>query len=112
MVSIIVPAYNAEKTIEKCVASILAQKGVDKQIILVNDGSTDGTREVLRRLKVSHQTGAYPAHEMQGGKYARGNMLHLLTATTTTFPTHIFLIWSGVWMRILVWDWLFPDIRF
>lgn len=54
MVSIIVPAYNAEKTIEKCVASILAQKGVDKQIVLVNDGSKDGTWEVLRRLKVSH----------------------------------------------------------
>lgn len=48
--SIIIPCYNAEKLIQKCVESILVQKGFDFELILVNDGSTDKTLEVLENL--------------------------------------------------------------
>ena len=41
MVSIIVPVYNAEKTIRRCVDSILNQEYTDFELILVDDGSTD-----------------------------------------------------------------------
>lgn len=43
MVSIVIPAYNVEKYIGDCLDSVLAQKGVDMEIIVVNDGSTDST---------------------------------------------------------------------
>ena len=48
MISIIVTAYNAEKTIERCLNSILNNKYDDYEIIIVNDGSTDKTEEIVQ----------------------------------------------------------------
>lgn len=48
-VSIIVPVYNAEKYLERCVDSIINQTLKDIEIILVNDGSTDRSSEILER---------------------------------------------------------------
>ena len=48
LVSVIIPAYNAEKYIKETVESALAQTWPAKEIIVVNDGSTDGTAEILR----------------------------------------------------------------
>lgn len=46
LLSVVVPVYNVEKYIEKCLESIIAQTYENKQIILINDGSTDGSGEV------------------------------------------------------------------
>lgn len=51
IVSIIIPAYNVEKEIERCVESVLSQTYQKIEVILVNDGSTDKTLEVLRQLE-------------------------------------------------------------
>lgn len=51
MISIIVPVYNGEKYIERCVDSILLQTYSDFEIIVINDGSVDNTNELL--LKIS-----------------------------------------------------------
>lgn len=50
LVSLIIPVYNAEKTIEKCVNSILNQTYKDFELILVNDGSTDNTLDLCRHF--------------------------------------------------------------
>lgn len=47
MISIIIAAYNAEKTIERCLNSILENKYEDYEIIVVNDGSTDDTERII-----------------------------------------------------------------
>ena len=64
-VSIIIPVYNAEKTIERCVDSILEQEFRDFELILVDDGSTDSSPGLLdayaaadERVRVLHKQNA------------------------------------------------------
>lgn len=62
MVSIIVPVYNVEKYVRRCIDSILQQKDVNFELILIDDGSTDKSGEICeqyikdKRVNVIHQT--------------------------------------------------------
>lgn len=47
MVSLIVPCYNGEKFIARCIESILNQTDHNIELILVNDGSTDDTSNII-----------------------------------------------------------------
>ena len=49
-VSVIIPCYNREKYIEKCITSIQEQTLSELEIIFVNDGSTDNSLEIVKRL--------------------------------------------------------------
>lgn len=51
LISIIIPAYNAEKTIERCIISIKNQDYDNIEIIVIDDGSTDSTKNILENLK-------------------------------------------------------------
>ena len=48
-ISIIIPVYNGGETLDRCLRSIADQRFGDYQVIIVNDGSTDGTPELARR---------------------------------------------------------------
>lgn len=50
-ISIIVPVYNAEKYIKKCVDSLVNQTKKELEIILVNDGSTDSSEKIIKEYK-------------------------------------------------------------
>nr|WP_274606869.1 glycosyltransferase [Microbacterium esteraromaticum] len=49
-VSFVIPVYNAEAWLEDCVTSVLAQTGIDVEVICIDDGSTDGSGRILSRL--------------------------------------------------------------
>lgn len=92
MISVIVPAYNAEKYIDRCMQSIHDQTMIDIEIIVVDDGSTDGTWALLQtwqekdeRVKTIHQ-------ENQGLSGARNTGLQLATGE------YIFFIDSDDWL--------------
>ena len=51
-VSIIVPVYNAEKYLIRCVDSIINQTYKNLEIILINDGSIDNSLEIMKKYKV------------------------------------------------------------
>ena len=64
-ISVIVPVYNAEKTLERCVSSILKQTWEDLELILIDDGSMDGSGKLCdmaaardSRVIVRHQKNA------------------------------------------------------
>ena len=50
-ISIIVPAYNAEKYLEKCLESLVNQTKKNIEIIVINDGSTDDTEKIILEFK-------------------------------------------------------------
>lgn len=51
LISVVIPIYNRDSTLQKCVDSVLAQTYDNTEIILVNDGSTDSSEEICRRYE-------------------------------------------------------------
>ena len=49
-VSVIIPVYNSEKYVEKCICSVMAQTLPELEIIIINDGSIDESGKILRKL--------------------------------------------------------------
>lgn len=67
-ISIVVPVYNAEKCIKRCLDSIIGQTFSDCEVLLINDGSTDSSLNILEnytkkdeRLKIITQKNAGPS---------------------------------------------------
>lgn len=56
LVSIIIPAYQEEKRIVRCLQSILASTYKNLELIIVNDGSTDNTAKVVRNFKKKNES--------------------------------------------------------
>ena len=54
-ISVIVPVYNTEKYVEKCLKSIVEQKMKDIEIIVVNDGSTDNSEAKIKDFIAENQ---------------------------------------------------------
>jgi len=50
LVSIIIPVYNAERTIERCLCSIRNQTFKNYEVLMVNDGSTDHSEQILNKF--------------------------------------------------------------
>ena len=50
-VSVIVPVYNSEKYIKRCIESILNQSFSEFELILINDGSKDNSQKILEEYK-------------------------------------------------------------
>lgn len=74
LVSILIPCYNAERWVGQAVESALAQTISEKEVICVNDGSTDGTLEVLKSFGTKIRVDSGPN---RGGNPARNRLLQL-----------------------------------
>lgn len=87
-VSIIVPIYNAEKWLERCVKSLVSQTLERIEIILVDDGSSDGSGELCdkiagtdSRIKVIHNSNGGPSKARNTGmRVARGEYIAFVDA--------------------------------
>lgn len=67
--SIVIPIYNAEKYIEDCLASILPEMDDEIELLLIDDGSTDSSYNVIQRYEKSNIRILH--HENQGVSYTR-----------------------------------------
>lgn len=70
-VSIVVPVYNAEKYLSRCLDGLVNQTYPDTEIILVNDGSTDGSLEVCQKYRKIHPNIKIIDQKNQGVSCAR-----------------------------------------
>ena len=92
MISIIMPAYQAEKTIADSIRSVLAQSFQDWELIIIDSHSTDGTWEFLNRISSSRPIfryqipkGLYQAWNF-GISKARGTYVYIATADDIMKP--------------------------
>ena len=75
-VSAIVPCYNSEATIERCLNSILAQTLLVTEILVYNDCSCDDTARVLERMAAEHdRIRVFTGTENRGAGHARSTLL-------------------------------------
>lgn len=91
-VSILIPCYNAERWIAQCIESALNQTYANKEVIVVDDGSTDGSLEIIKSFgeQICWETGPN-----RGGNVARNRLLELS---------------SGEWLQYLdADDYLLPN---
>lgn len=91
LVSTIVPVYNGERYLAAAVESVLSQEYRPLELIVVDDGSTDGTAEVARRfgdaLRYEHQSNAgQSVARNRGLQLAQGSLVGFLDADDRWVP--------------------------
>lgn len=94
LVSIVIPCFNAERYVAEAVESALAQTHPRTEVIVVDDGSTDATTDVLRRfagrVRRERQANAGPAAARNRGlALARGEFVQFLDADDLLLPTKV-----------------------
>ena len=104
LISVVVPIYNAEKYIKRCVDSILSQTYANLQVILMDDGSTDGTPDILdsyserdKRVTVIHKENVGHAHSRNMGlKAATGEFITFMDCDDYMFPDFIEKMYGAI----------------
>ncbi len=95
-ISVIIPTFNAEGTVEKALRSVLAQDLAPSEILVVDDASTDGTLacvravgdERIRMVKLKDNVGPGAARNV-GLELARGEFVAFLDADDSWYPTKL-----------------------
>ncbi len=105
MISVIIPAYNAERFLQACVDSVVGQTARDWEMVIVDDGSTDSTPGICDRaaagdprIRVVHKpNGGLSDARNAGIDAARGDRLFFLDADDAVAPTlsRAFRLWPG-----------------
>jgi glycosyltransferase involved in cell wall biosynthesis len=92
IISVIIPVYNGEKTIQETIESVLNQTYTDFELIIINDGSQDSTLEIISsfkdsRIKVfSYANAGVSASRNRGISHARGEYISFIDADDLWTP--------------------------
>jgi O-antigen biosynthesis protein len=89
-ISVVIPCYNAEAYLAQTIRSALSQTRPPDELIVVDDGSTDRSREIAERLGVrvvTERTGSAALTRNQGASMASGDALMFLDADDVLGPT-------------------------
>lgn len=86
IISVIIPVYNAERHLEAALQSVLAQNYGRFEIITVDDRSTDGSAEIIKRIASEHPEIVYVLQEKnQGAAVARNTALSIASGRYVAF---------------------------
>nr|MBD5376416.1 glycosyltransferase family 2 protein [Bacteroides sp.] len=95
MISIVIPLYNKAHKIEETLNSVLAQTFQDFEIIIVDDGSTDGSAEIVAELKdsririISQENAGVSAARNRGIQESKGEYVAFLDADDQWYPEYL-----------------------
>ena len=96
LISVVVPAYNVEKYLTACLNSILSQTFTDFEIIVINDGSTDRTPQVLEQyssnsqIRIHHQENSGPSvARNQGLILSKGQYICFIDGDDDIAPNYL-----------------------
>jgi glycosyltransferase involved in cell wall biosynthesis len=95
LISVIIPAYNGEKTIRETIESVLNQSFKDFEILVINDGSQDATLDIINsikdfRLKVfSYSNAGQAVSRNRGFSQSSGEFIAFLDADDLWTPTKL-----------------------
>lgn len=84
-VSIIVPIYNLEKKLERCLRSLQQQTYQNLQVILIDDGSTDRSLEICKRFEKEDKRFKVLHHQNKGVSYTRNRGIECATGKYIMF---------------------------
>lgn len=84
-ISIIIPVYNGEKNIVKCVESVLNQSYKNTEIIIINDGSTDNTINILNYYKALNSNICVKDKKNEGVSSARNDGIKIFSGDYILF---------------------------
>ena len=95
IISIIVPVYNVREYLNDCLDSLMRQNYPKIEIILVDDGSTDGSAKKDSRIKVIHQQNqGLSAARNRGIKEASGNYITFVDSDDAVSPDYVQYMFS------------------
>jgi glycosyltransferase involved in cell wall biosynthesis len=95
LISVVMPCYNAAPFVEEAIESVLQQSYPHVELIVVDDGSTDGSTDILQRLAADHPDRISLIYQNRGGPFvarnqalahANGNYIAFLDADDTWHP--------------------------
>lgn len=103
-ISIVIPVYNSEKYIKKSVESVLGQSYKDFELILVNDGSTDNSLEIIKKLVIQYSqirivdkiNGGASSARNAGIKAAKGDFITFIDSDDTVSNFYISDLITGL----------------
>lgn len=84
-VSVIIPVYNCEKYLQRCLDSVFNQTFKDFEVVAVNDGSTDGSLEILRTNEIKHKELTVIDQTNHGQGYTRNRQLDMARSEYVLF---------------------------
>lgn len=125
-ISVIIPVYNVEKYLGKCLSSLMEQTFRDFEIIAVNDGSTDGSLEILRRFESNYENltvldqenGGVSSARNLALQHAKGEYLCFVDSDDFVAPTYLQRLYElctennadiaccSYYFRFVEWDFL------
>jgi len=101
-ISVIIPLYNKEKFVKRSLDSVLSQSYDNFEVLVVNDGSTDGSREVVfavddpRIRLIDQPNGGVSSARNRGIDEARGVYVAFLDADDMWYEKHLEILIEGI----------------
>lgn len=97
MISVIIPVYNSEKTLTRCVESLLCQSFSNYELIIVNDGSTDASSEIInqyaekdaRVIEITKDNGGVSSARNMGIEVSRGEFICFVDSDDYVAPSYL-----------------------